>query len=158
MIFVDTSAWFAVFSRRDVNHIAAMSAIRSTQEQFVTTDFVVDETLTLLRARDENRRALAFGHRVIEGQWAQIDRIDAADFSAAWTMFKKFSDKEWSFTDCTCRVVMERVGIRRAFAFDDHFRQFGTVAVVPWAKSVPGTFGRLNREAAPKFSVRGRSS
>jgi hypothetical protein len=26
---------------------------------------------------------------------------------------------------------MYRLGIRRAFAFDDHFRQFGTVAVVP---------------------------
>ncbi len=131
MIFVDTSAWFAIFSRRDVNHGAATSAIRTFHEQFVTTDFVVDETLTLLRARGENRRALAFGRRVIEGQWAQVVRIDAADFSAAWTQFQKFSDKEWSFTDCTSRVVMERLGIRRAFAFDDHFRQFGTVATVP---------------------------
>jgi hypothetical protein len=29
------------------------------------------------------------------------------------------------------RVVMERLGIQRAFAFDDHFRQFGNVSVVP---------------------------
>lgn len=40
-------------------------------------------------------------------------------------------DKQWSFTDCTSRVVMERLGIQKVFAFDDHFRQFGTVTVVP---------------------------
>jgi predicted nucleic acid-binding protein len=27
--------------------------------------------------------------------------------------------------------VMERLGIQRAFAFDEHFQQFATVAVVP---------------------------
>ena len=131
MIFVDSSAWFAVFSRRDVNHGAAMTSIRSFQEQLVTSDYVVDETLTLLRARGENRRAMAFGRRVIEGRWAKIVHVEDVDFSAAWTVFKAFGDKEWSFTDCTSRVVMERLGIPRAFAFDDHFRQFGTVTVVP---------------------------
>jgi predicted nucleic acid-binding protein len=131
MIFVDSSAWFAVFSRRDVNHLAAMSAIRSFNEQLVTTDYVVDETLTLLVARRERRRAIEFGRRVIEGQWAKVVHIDDQNFVAAWQTFKQFGDKEWSFTDCTSRVVMERLGIQRAFAFDDHFRQFGIVPVVP---------------------------
>jgi uncharacterized protein len=50
---------------------------------------------------------------------------------AVWSVFKTFSDKGWSFTDCTSRVLMERLGIAQAFAFDEHFRQFGTVTVVP---------------------------
>lgn len=131
MIFVDSSAWFAVFSRRDVNHPTAMSAIRSFSEQLVTTDYVVDETLTVLLARRERRRAVEFGRRVIEGQWAKIVRVEDQDFAAAWDAFKQFADMEWSFTDFTSRVIMERLGISRAFAFDDHFRQFGTVTVVP---------------------------
>lgn len=131
MIFVDTSAWFAIYSRRDVNHLAAIQTIRSVREQLVTSDFVVSETLTLLRARGENRRAIAFGQRVIEGQWARIVRIDEQDFTAAWNVFQSFRDKDWSFTDCTSRVAMERLNITRAFAFDDHFRQFATVTVVP---------------------------
>ncbi|HEY4235607.1 MAG TPA: type II toxin-antitoxin system VapC family toxin [Lacipirellulaceae bacterium] len=131
MIFVDSSAWFAVFSRRDLNHSAAMLAIRSFREQLVTSDYVVDETATLLRARGESRRAIAFGSRVIEGQWAQIERINENDFVAAWAVFKEFEDKDWSFTDCASLVVMKRLGIQRAFAFDDHFRQFGTVIVLP---------------------------
>jgi hypothetical protein len=131
MIFVDTSAWFAVYSRRDANHSVALSAIRSFHEPLVTSDYVIEETLTLLRARSENRRALVFGRRVIEGRWARIVRIDEQDFANAWDVFQRFHDKAWSFTDCTSRVVMERLGIVRAFAFDDDFRQFGTVAVVP---------------------------
>lgn len=131
MIFVDTSAWFAVFSRRDANHVAAKNAIRSFQEHLITTDYVVDETLTLLRARREKRRAFAFGRRVIDGQRAKIVRIDEQDFADAWTIFRAFADKEWSFTDCTSRVVMERLAIQTAFAFDEHFRQFGTAAVAP---------------------------
>jgi len=47
---------------------------------------------------------------------------------AAWEVFEKFNkDKDWSFTDCTSKVVMERLGIREAFAFDHHFDQMGFV-------------------------------
>ncbi len=49
----------------------------------------------------------------------------------AWKVFAAYQDKGWSFTDCVSRVVMERMGIVSAFAFDEHFRQFGTVHVVP---------------------------
>ena len=49
----------------------------------------------------------------------------------AWQVFRRFSDKEWSFTDCTSKVVMDRLGITTAFTFDHHFRQFGAVTLVP---------------------------
>jgi predicted nucleic acid-binding protein len=131
MIFVDSSAWFAVYSLRDENHAIAAQAIQSFREPLVTTDYIVDETLTLLRARNENRRALAFGRQVIDDRFATIFAVDERDFSHAWETFRSFADKGWSFTDCTSRVVMERLCIERAFAFDEHFRQFGTVIVVP---------------------------
>jgi hypothetical protein len=131
MIFVDSSAWFAIYSLRDANHSVAAATIQSIHEQLVTSDYIIDETLTLLRARGENRLALVFGQRVIQDSWARIVRIEDQDFSAAWSLFQSFQDKHWSFTDCTSRVVMERLGIQRAFAFDDHFRQFGSVSVVP---------------------------
>ncbi|WP_216819169.1 type II toxin-antitoxin system VapC family toxin [Thiohalocapsa sp. ML1] len=53
------------------------------------------------------------------------------DVEQAWKSFRRFSDKGWSFTDCTSRVIMERLGITTAFAFDEHFRQFGIGVVVP---------------------------
>ena len=53
------------------------------------------------------------------------------DVSDAWQTFRTFRDKRWSFTDCVSRAIMLRLGITQAFAFDHHFRQFGTVAVIP---------------------------
>ena len=46
-------------------------------------------------------------------------------------MFRDYADKDWSFTDCTSKVVIDSLGITTAFSFDQHFRQFGTVTVVP---------------------------
>lgn len=131
MIFVDTSAWYVVYSRRDRNHRAAVTALKSFRERLVTSDFIVDETLTLLRARNENRRAVQFGENIIELDWVSVVPVSEKDFASAWNLFREFGDKQWSFTDCTSRAVMQRLGINRAFAFDDHFRQFGTVTVVP---------------------------
>jgi hypothetical protein len=49
----------------------------------------------------------------------------------AWRQFREFRDKDWSFTDISSKVVMERLSIRKAFAFDRHFRQFGSFEVIP---------------------------
>jgi len=40
-----------------------------------------------------------------------------------------YEDKAFSFTDATTFAVAERLGIRRAFAFDKHFAQFGLTLV-----------------------------
>jgi uncharacterized protein len=44
---------------------------------------------------------------------------------AGWALFKKHSDKELSFTDCTSFALMKKLGLRQAFSFDDHFIQTG---------------------------------
>jgi len=46
----------------------------------------------------------------------------------AWAVFECFNrDKWWSFTDCTSKVVMDRLGLYEAFTFDKHFEQMGFV-------------------------------
>jgi hypothetical protein len=53
------------------------------------------------------------------------------DIQQTWSVFRRFSDKNWSFTDCSSKIVMEQFQISTAFVFDHHFRQFGSVQVVP---------------------------
>ena len=53
MIFVDTGAWFALFVPSDPDHNAATEWLAANRELLFTTDFIADETLTLLRARGE---------------------------------------------------------------------------------------------------------
>jgi len=45
--------------------------------------------------------------------------------SQAWEIFKKYSDKSFSFTDCTSFAIMQQLEINQAFTFDSHFIQFG---------------------------------
>ena len=62
---------------------------------------------------------------------ATIYYLTKDDIRDTWQVFTRYADKEWSFTDCASKVIMEKLGITEAFAFDQHFRQFGTVNVVP---------------------------
>ncbi len=58
MLFVDTSAWFAYFVPVDPDHGRVRQVFTSSRQRFVTTDYCIDETLTLLLARGESQRAL----------------------------------------------------------------------------------------------------
>ena len=53
-VFVDTGGWMACADRGDAAHVACTAARDGTLEAgriLITTDFVVDETLTLIRLR-----------------------------------------------------------------------------------------------------------
>ena len=131
MIFVDTGAWFASLVPTDPDHPSASAWLAENNSPLLTTDYVIDETLTLLRARGERTRALLLGARFFRDGLAEIHKITKMDLELAWETFERFADKDWSFTDCTSKVVMDQLGITQAFAFDHHFKQFSTVQVVP---------------------------
>jgi|SRR5689334_2736727 len=131
MIFVDTGAWYASLVPTDPDHSRAVQWLATNRFPLLTTDYVIDEKLTLLRVRGERKRALMLGARFFQNDVAEIHKITTADLTLAWKTFEQFEDKNWSFTDCTSKVVMEQLNIREAFAFDHHFHQFGTVHVVP---------------------------
>jgi predicted nucleic acid-binding protein len=129
-IFVDTGAWFALSVPSDPDHSVAVAFMRVNAERLVSSDYVYDELLTLFRSRGHLDRAKDWVDQVRQGR-LEIVRVTPDDLEAATDVYFRFVDKGWSFTDCTSRVLMERLGIHTAFAFDEHFRQFGTVVVVP---------------------------
>jgi predicted nucleic acid-binding protein len=131
MIFVDTGAWYASLVPTDPDHEKAVEWLAANHSRLLTTDYIIDETLTLLRVRGERKRALLLGTRFFHHDLAEIHKITTSDLTLAWKTFEQFDDKGWSFTDCASKVVMEQLRIKVAFAFDHHFQQFGTVKVVP---------------------------
>ena len=130
-IFVDTGAWFARFVPTDPDHPAAKVWLDRNTSPLITTDYIVDELLTLLKVRGEYQRALEIGPNLFGAAVCDLEWVTPADVDEAWRVFSSYHDKEWSFTDCVSRVVMQRLGITTAFAFDKHFREFGIVTVVP---------------------------
>lgn len=156
MIFVDTGGWVGYISPDDDYHAQANTWMRSNRQILVTTDYVLDESLTLLKARGEPMRAQQLGALLFgdfgststsasafphtsagsstvpsSGSMMRLYYLMPEDILEAWQVFRRYEDKEWSFTDCTSKVVIEKLGLTRAFSFDHHFRQFGTVTVVP---------------------------
>lgn len=131
MIFVDTGAWFARFVPSDPDHTAARNWFARNTEPLLTTDYIVDELLTLFKVRGEYRRAVEVGPPLLGGEVCNLEWVTQSDVVGAWDVFSTYQDKGWSFTDCVSRVVMERLKITTAVAFDMHFHQFGRIVVVP---------------------------
>jgi predicted nucleic acid-binding protein len=55
----------------------------------------------------------------------QILRVDETVWQEAMEIFEKYSDQQFSFTDCTSFVLARRENIEDVFAFDCHFSIFG---------------------------------
>jgi uncharacterized protein len=131
MIFVDTSGWYALAVPRDSRHHEVMSWLRIHFDALITTDHIIDETLTLLRARGYPERAISFGIDCFDLRVRRIHHVTEADLRLAWREFRAHPDRDWSFTDCTSKVVMERFHIKQALSFDRHFLEFGNITLVP---------------------------
>jgi uncharacterized protein len=76
-------------------------------------------------------RAFVAGRAFFHGEITEIHFIAQDQVERAWILFQQRAAAGWSFTDCTSKIVINDLGIATAAALDDHFRQFGNVAVVP---------------------------
>ena len=127
-LFVDTAGWIAMADLADPMHAATRQerdACLRGGSILVTTDYVLNETLTLIRSR--------LGLSAAVRWWAQIDAsyrlqwewIGPARAEQARRLFFATGDEDLSFTDCTSFVVMEELRLRRALTTDRNFAQAG---------------------------------
>ena len=127
MIFIDTSAWYAVEVADDVNHGAAckfLAKIASGKHgTAITTDYVLDETLTLLRSRRDLASASGFIDKIRKSKSIRVFWVDEGLFEKALDVFRNSDHKLWSFTDCTSFALMRDLSVSEAFTFDSHFRE-----------------------------------
>jgi uncharacterized protein len=127
-VFADTSFFFALAAKRDRTHQAALKAftrLLRLQRPLVTTDYVLDETLTLTKMRTNAEVALALLDRIERSPAVGIHHITQDRFAAAKTFFRKYADHGYSFTDCTSFVLMHEIGIHDALTTDRHFAEAG---------------------------------
>ena len=124
-LFIDTSAWFSYADLGDPDHVRIVKAFKPYKGRLVTSNYVLDETITLCRHRLGHRAAVLLGETILDPDLADLIRIEARDERAAWDLFASRSDKDYSFTDCTSLVVMRELGLRRVLTTDRHFAQMG---------------------------------
>ena len=131
MTFVDTGAWVALFVDADAQHEAAREWVDSNRDRLVTSDYVVDEVLTLINTRFRKQTALQAGQALFGERLSALIYLTEDDVARAWALFRSHSDKGWSFTDCTSLALMQRLEVSIAFAFDRHFSQMRGIRLVP---------------------------
>ena len=127
-LFVDTAGWMACADAADPAHEDARAARDTALElnvSLVTTDYVIDETLTLIRMRLGLRTAEAWWRQIESSSRLRWEWIGELRAERARTLFFHHRDKDFSFTDCTSFVVMRELKIRQALTTDAHFRQMG---------------------------------
>ncbi len=127
-LFVDTAGWVACADTSDPAHetcrAARDTALRSGQA-LVTTDYVVDETLTLIRLRLNLSAAEAWWRQVDASPRVRWERIDATRFDRALELLFRHRDKDYSFADCTSFAVMRELKLTSVLTTDKHFKQMG---------------------------------
>lgn len=127
-VFVDTSGWYSLIDRGDADHGPARSFVRewlANGGRLVSSDYVLDESFTLARARSGTTAAvrlmdLVEGTAALDLEWVGHER-----FARARALFRRYADQAFSFTDCTSFVVMRELELQGALTSDEHFRIAG---------------------------------
>ncbi len=127
-VFVDTSGFYALWDASDSHHRRAVELQRSLVREgiaFVTTDYILDETATLLNARHSRTAASDFLATMRDTQFVHLVWMQPMMFQKVSLYFESSQDKNWSFTDCFSFCLMRERSLTRAFTTDHHFVQAG---------------------------------
>jgi predicted nucleic acid-binding protein len=125
MIFLDTSAIYALADKADPNHASAYKKFDlalKAGEVFLLHDYVLVESAALLEARLGPHSALAF---LKDGRAFDMECLDSALHQEALKELEKIGKRGISLVDCRSFVVMRRRGVKKILAFDTDFQDQG---------------------------------
>lgn len=131
-VFLDSSFFKALIDPKDEFHKKAsktLLAFKNKKTLLTTSNYILDETFTLIRARCGRVRLKELRNFLNESESEiKVFRVSLADEADAWNWILE----DWSnlsFTDCVSFAQMKRLGIKRAAAFDNHFVRAGFALV-----------------------------
>jgi uncharacterized protein len=131
-LFIDTWGWLTLRDKSETRHEEVKDLyqrFRNEKARIYTSDYVLDETITLLFKRlhfDFAKASLSKIDKAIQEGYIRFEWITPERFEKAKTMRKKYQDKpKIFFTDFTSMVVMKELGVVDILTSDDHFEQVG---------------------------------
>jgi predicted nucleic acid-binding protein len=142
VIFLDTGFLYALVNKRDENHDRVLAVMREYRDRDVrkvglTTNHVVEETITLIKASGHRDPGLAHdaavvvGRKLYAGLFGQIHHVTENEERAAFEYLARHRDKRYSLTDCISFVVMDARGGTEALTVDSDFSHRFTVRPGP---------------------------
>jgi len=130
-LFVDSSFWYSLTVKADINHERSALLVRRVQAEGVllcTSELVIAESQRLIM----HRFGVGAGRRYLRQILIQAERgflhiltISAADIRQALDLMEKYAEHDLSLTDAYSAVLMHHNRIEQAASYDRHFRLLG---------------------------------
>ena len=125
-VLVDTSALIAFFVRSEKHHPTIKTYLMENPSvQWVILSSVFDETLTWLRIKVSIAASIEIGH-LLRNEHPYIV-LSEEDDRAVWEIFRRYNDKQWSYTDCSLLAMAQHLDIPRILSFDHHIEHLSLV-------------------------------
>lgn len=134
-LFIDSGAFIALHSQTDAHYDEAVEKFKKILDgeipvtRMYTSDYIISEAITVALARTSHKSAVELGDAIVNSKSLEKLNVDEETFESAWRIFKKYTDKNFSFVDCTAFALMWRWGIKHVFSFDKHFDEVGFIRI-----------------------------
>lgn len=132
VVFIDASAWIALYHRRDSNHKKAWETYEQLLDEekiFLTTNWVSHEAISIIKSRASYGAAKILWDILKNQELSEVVYINKRLEEQAIDIFWRYQDKKWGVVDCSSMVVMEMKRCLLAFGYDQHFveasKQYG---------------------------------
>jgi predicted nucleic acid-binding protein len=125
MIFLDTSAIYALADKADPNHVAARSKfdlVLKSGETLLLHNYILVESAALLQARLGVQAAILF---LNDAKAFEVEWVDRTLHQEAKEELQRIGMRGISFVDCVSFVVMRRKRVQTTLAFDPDFHRQG---------------------------------
>ncbi len=126
MIFIDTTVWVGASDRNDDFHNSSAEIINALRlgnlPLALTTDFIIDETVTILGKRKglSAEQAKDIGKKILASPRVFSVFIDEALLAESLERYPKYKGR-LSLTDTCSVIVMERYGVKEVYSHDSDF-------------------------------------
>ena len=123
-LFVDTAGWVAVADVKDPLHQKSVQFRDNALERgtiLVTSNYILDETLTLIRMRLGIDAAQKWWELISESPRCNVEWVTPERTQKTIYFFFRWRDQTFSFTDCTSFILMRELGIENVLTGDRHF-------------------------------------
>jgi predicted nucleic acid-binding protein len=128
VIFLDTSAIYALADKADMHHTIAYNKFEDalkSGEIFLLHNYVLLENAALLQARLGLPAAILF---LKDAKSFEVEWVDMELHEEAVKELERIGKRGVSLVDCTSFLVMRRKGVQKVLAFDPDFGAHGFTA------------------------------
>ena len=126
IVFVDTSALFALLVHNDYMHVRARKFFEqcmADEVQLLSSSYVLVETMALLQRLVGMDAVIDFHDKIVP--LLDIIWVDGDWHGKAMNRLLALQKREVSLVDCLSFVIMETREISHAYSFDRHFADYG---------------------------------